>query len=185
MVCEHAEVGTDPLTAVRDIALAFPEATEVEAWGNVTFRVADAVFVTFGDTGDDRVGITVHAAPGGAERAVRDGDPYFAPPYATDGDRIGLHLDADTDWRLVGELVTDSYREVAPRHLAVEVGLRPGGRSMTSQMIVGVGNVIGELVEGKPPKDQTVAEEVAPDDHDDGLRIDFDPDDPSGSTIQL
>ena len=32
---------TDPLGAIRDIALGFPEATEKETWGHPTFRVRD------------------------------------------------------------------------------------------------------------------------------------------------
>ena len=43
---------------------------------------------------------------------------------------------------------------------------------------------IGELVEGKPPKDQPVAEDVQ-EDADDGPRIALDRDDPGSSTVEL
>ncbi len=51
--------------------------------------------------------------------------------------------------------------------------------------MVAVGNVIGELVEGKPPKDQAVAEAEAEDAKDDGLKLEFDPDDPSSTSVEL
>src|SRR3546814_6371437 len=86
---------------------------------------------------------------------------------------------------MVTELVIDSYREIAPQSLSVSIGIRPAERSKAASAFVAVGGVIGELVEGKPPKDQQVAEDVQ-DDADDrgGPKVDFDPDDPGSSTIQ-
>jgi predicted DNA-binding protein (MmcQ/YjbR family) len=35
---------TDPLSRLRDICLALPEAVEKETWGEATFRVRDKIF---------------------------------------------------------------------------------------------------------------------------------------------
>ena len=179
-------MATAPLEAIRDIALAFPEATEKETWGHPTFRVRDKIFVTHGIDDDGHEVLTMKAAPGEQEGLLAEGDPFFLPPYVGSRGWIGLRVDDETDWRAVAELVVDSYREIAPRSLAAGIGLRPPGQSLAAKAIVSVGNVIGELIEGKPPKDQQVAEDVQ-DDTDDrgGPKLDFDPDDPTNSSIEI
>lgn len=174
-------MAVDPMQAIRDIALAFPEATEKETWGHPTFRVRDKIFVGAGEDDDGDTVLTMKAAPGEQEALLAEGDPYFLPRYVGNRGWIGMRVDDETDWRLVAELVMDSYREIAPRSLAASIGQRPGPRSKAASAIVAVGGVIGELVEGKPPKDQQVAEDVQEDDD----RIDLDPDDPGSSVIEL
>ena len=174
----------DPEQAIRDIALGFPEAQEKETWGHPTFRVRDKIFVGYGTDDDGNASLTMKAAPGEQESLLAEGHPFFLPKYVGSRGWIGVHLDDETDWRMVGELVVDSYREIAPKSLAVSIGIRPGDRSRAASAFVAVGGVIGELVEGKPPKDQQVAEDVQ-DDADDGPRIALDPDDPGGSSIEL
>jgi len=174
----------DPLDAIRDIALAFPEATEKETWGHPTFRVRDKIFVSYGVDLDGEL-LTMKAAPGEQESLLAGGHPFFLPRYVGNRGWIGVRVDEDTDWRMVAELVVDSYREIAPRSLAEGIGLRPGPRSRAASAIVAVGGVIGELIEGKPPKDQQVAEDVQEDDDAGGPAIALDPDDPGRSTIEL
>jgi len=174
----------DPLQAIRDIALAFPEATEKETWGHPTFRVRDKIFVSAGQDDDGRTVVTMKAAPGEQESLLAEGDPFFLPKYVGSRGWIGVRVDEETDWRSIAELVVDSYREIAPKSLSASIGLRPGPRSKAASAIVAVGGVIGELIEGKPPKDQQVAEDVQ-EDADDGPRVDLDPDDPGSSTIRL
>ncbi len=176
----------DPEQAIRDIALGFPEAEEKETWGHPTFRVRDKIFVGFGTDDDGRPSLTMKAAPGEQESLLSEGHPFFLPKYVGSRGWIGVHVDDETDWRMIGELVVDSYREIAPKSLAVSIGIRPGDRSKAATAFVNVGGVIGELVEGKPAKDLQVAEDVQ-DDTDDGggPRVDFDPDDPAGTSIEL
>jgi predicted DNA-binding protein (MmcQ/YjbR family) len=174
---------TDPLQAIRDIALGFPDAVERETWGHPTFRVRDKIFCSFGVDDDGRAQVTMKAAPGEQEALLAEGEPFFLPKYVGSKGWIGLRVDEDTDWNEVAELVADSYREIAPRTLSAGVGLRPAGPSRPARAVVGIGNVIGELVEGKPVKDQVVSEQQADDTDDDP--IDLDPDDPGSSSIQL
>lgn len=169
-------MATDPLQAIRDIALAFPEASEKETWGHPTFRVRDKIFVSFGDDEDGGPQATMKAAPGEQESLLAEGEPFFLPKYVGSKGWIGVRLGPGTDWREIAELIIDSYREVAPKTLAASIGLRPGPRSPTARAVIAVGNVIGELIEGKPPKDEVVAEQQAEDDLLDGpLDIDFSP----------
>jgi hypothetical protein len=51
------------------------------------------------------------------EALLSIGHPLF-PPRAG-GDRIGVLLTDDTDWEEIRELVTDSYRVLAPKKLSV------------------------------------------------------------------
>lgn len=167
-------MATDPLRAVRDIALAFPEATEVETWGHPTFRVRDKIFVSYGTDDDGHPVLTMKAPPGEQESLLAEGDPYFSPRYLGAKGWIGIRIDEETDWREIAELIVDSYREIAPKSLSVGIGIRPAGRSKAAAAVVNVGNVIGELIEGKPPKDEVVAEQQADDDQDDGELLDLD-----------
>jgi hypothetical protein len=52
------------------------------------------------------------------ERAalLAGGHPYFPPRSGQD--RLGVVLDDATDWEEIGELVTESYRLLAPKRLA-------------------------------------------------------------------
>lgn len=174
----------DPQQAIRDIALAFPEAEERETGGHPTFRVRDKIFVGCGVDEQGRTTITVKAATGEQGTLLAKGEPFFSPRYLGSRGWVGVRLDDETDWRKVHELVIDSYREIAPGPLAMSIGIRSAERSRAAAAFVAVGGVIGELVEGKPPKDQQVAEDIQ-EDTDDGPRIALDPDDPGSSTVQL
>lgn len=175
----------DPARAIRDIALGFPEATERETWGHPTYRVRDKIFVSYGVDDDGRSQLTMKAAPGEQESLLAEGEPFFLPKYVGSKGWVGIHIDDETDWREVAELVADSYREIAPRSLSERIGLRPPGPSVSARAVVAVGNVIGELVEGKPAKEDVVAEAEADDPKDDGLKLEFDPDDPTQTSVEL
>ena len=176
-------MSTDPLVAIRDIAMGFPEATEKETWGHPTFRVRDRIFCSYGEGEDGRAQVTMKAAPGEQESLLAEGEPFFLPKYVGVKGWIGVHVGADTDWNEIAELVADSYREIAPKKLSAGIGLRPGGRSTGARAVLAVGNVIGELIEGKPPKDEVVTEQQADDLDDDPIELD--PDDPGSSSIKL
>lgn len=173
----------DPQQAIRDIALGFPEAVEKDAGGHPSFRVRDKVFVACGVDDHGATTITVKAPTGEHGTLLAKGAPFFSPKYLGSRGWVGVRLDDETDWRKVHELVIDSYREVAPGPLAMSIGVRPAERSRAAAAFVAVGGVIGELVEGKPPKDQQVAEDVQEDA--DAGKVELDPDDPASSTIRL
>ena len=126
-------MAVDPMEAkaIRDIALGFPEASEKETWGHPTFRVRDKIFVSYGVDDEDRAQITMKAAPGEQESLLAEGEPFFLPKYVGSKGWIGIHVDDETDWREIAELVVDSYREIAPKLLAA--GHRPPSRAPASR----------------------------------------------------
>jgi len=51
------------------------------------------------------------------EALLSMGHPFF-PPRRTPRDRLGVRLTDDTDWKVIRELVTESYRVIAPKKLS-------------------------------------------------------------------
>ena len=108
----------DALPRLRALCLALPETTEKLSHGEPTWFVRK-VFVTFaGRHHDDRVAFWCAAPPGAQEALVAERPAlFFRPPYVGGRGWLGVRLDGDVDWQEVAEIVTDAYREVAPRRL--------------------------------------------------------------------
>lgn len=118
------------LERVRAIALALPEATEVETWDHPTFRVRKKIFTGIGTgpgdvdfvpaelTSGDITTMSMKAAPGEQASLLAEGFPFFLPKYVGSKGWIGIVITDDTDWDEVAELVADSYRTIAPKTLA-------------------------------------------------------------------
>jgi hypothetical protein len=114
--------GTDPLPRLRALCHALPEVTEKLSHGEPTWFVRRS-FVMYADHHhDDRLAFWC-AAPAGAQEELVAADPqrFFRPPYVGGRGWLGVYLDVDVDWAEVGEIVTDAYREVAPRKLVAEL----------------------------------------------------------------
>lgn len=115
-----------PIVRLRKLCLSLPEAHEVEAWGEPTFRVRNKMFATFasGDNhhgnGRDSAWIKANAEN---QRLLVESDPdrYFVPPYVGPSGWIGVRLDRGVDWDDVMELLTDAYRMIAPKRLLPEL----------------------------------------------------------------
>ena len=112
-----------PLSRLRRICLALPDAHEVEAWGEPTFRVRNKLFAMYAAStnhhGGGRPAVWCKAAPGNQTLMVRaEPERYFVPPYVGPSGWVGVWLDRDPDWSEVKELMRDSYRLVAPMKLA-------------------------------------------------------------------
>ena len=111
-----------PLARLRKLCLALPDAHEVEAWGEPTFRVRNKLFAMFASSGNHhgagRPAVWCKAAPGNQGLMVRASPSrFFVPPYVGPSGWIGVWLDRSPDWSEVGALVEDSYRLVAPKRL--------------------------------------------------------------------
>ena len=116
---------------VRKICLALPGATEKIAWGEPTWR-AGKMFAQM-DTHHheaDHVALWL-PAHAGVQEALVDEDPirFFRPPYVGQKGCVGVRIDRDPDWRMVGALVREAYRTVAPPHLArkLDADIQPSG----------------------------------------------------------
>jgi predicted DNA-binding protein (MmcQ/YjbR family) len=111
-----------PLLRLRKLCLALPEAHEVEAWGEPTFRVRNKIFAMYANAsnhhGRGRHATWVKAAPGDQTAMVAAApDCFFVPPYVGPSGWIGIWLDGVVDWDDVAEFLRDSYRLVAPKKL--------------------------------------------------------------------
>jgi len=111
-----------PLTRIRRLALALPEAHEVRAWGEPTFRVKNKLFAMFASAGNHHGGgrpaVWIKAA------AVNQGflvaaapKRFFSPPYVGNSGWVGVWLDGKVPWREVDGLLLDGYRMAAPKRL--------------------------------------------------------------------
>jgi hypothetical protein len=111
-----------PLARLRKVCLTLPEAHEVEAWGEPTFRVRNKLFAMYAAPnnhhGAGRPAVWCKAAPGNQALMVRaEPERYFVPPYVGPSGWVGVWLDRNPDWSEVKELMKDSYRLVAPKKL--------------------------------------------------------------------
>jgi hypothetical protein len=117
-----AKRSRSPLDRVRALCLALPEAHEVEAWGEPTFRVRNKMFAMYADAGNHHgkgiAGLWVKATHVNQDLLVRS-EParFFVPPYVGPSGWVGIRLDARPDWDVVAELVRDAYRLIAPKKL--------------------------------------------------------------------
>ena len=98
---------------VRHIAMAYPEAAEVEAWGRPTFRAGRKIFVLVGASMDDA--LTIVFKPGSADErlAYLDRDGFYSPPYWGPGGWLAVPIDGVVDGQELAEIIDTSYRGVA------------------------------------------------------------------------
>ena len=112
-----------PLERLRAICTALPEVTEKVSHGEPTWFVRKT-FVMFADHHhDDRLAFWC-AAPPGVQEALAGSEPerYFRPPYVGHRGWLGVYLDVpDVDWVEIAEIVTDAYREIAPKRLTAQL----------------------------------------------------------------
>ncbi len=116
------------LRQVREICLALPEVSERLSHGAPSFFIRGkktlAMFVD-DHHGDGILGLWCPAFPGvQAELLASEPDRFYRPPYVGPSGWIGVRLDRDVDWGEIAEIVSDSYRKVAPKTL---VKLLDGG----------------------------------------------------------
>lgn len=111
-----------PLTRLRKLCLALPEAHEVEAWGEPTFRVRNKLFAMYASSGNHH-GAGRPAVWCKAERANQalmvsaEPDRFFIPPYVGPSGWVGVWLDGEVDWAELSEFLRDAYLLVVPKRL--------------------------------------------------------------------
>jgi predicted DNA-binding protein (MmcQ/YjbR family) len=113
------------LTRFTKICLALPEATRQMMGRHAGFHVRKKTFAYFLDDhhGDGIVGINCKVLPGDNAALVGSNPAkFYMPAYVGAKGWVGLRLDVGkVDWEEVEELVTHSYRLVAPKRLATAV----------------------------------------------------------------
>jgi len=119
----NAKGAPDALGRLRQICLALPEAHEVEAWGEPTFRVRNKLFAMHSSAGTHhgrgRPGVWIASTHVSQDMVLRARpDRYFSPPYVGPSGWIGAWLDKSPLWGEITELLRDAYRLKAPKKLA-------------------------------------------------------------------
>lgn len=117
---DPCDVAPAILERVRAICLALPETTmRSDRWAH-GFQIRRRVFAYLLaiDDGTGKVStlVSLRADPDERHALVSMGHPYFATNNRRDG--LGLVVDGDTDWDELSELITESYRLLAPKKLA-------------------------------------------------------------------
>ncbi|MGH7501489.1 MAG: MmcQ/YjbR family DNA-binding protein [Longimicrobiales bacterium] len=112
----------NPLPRLRELCLSLPEAHEVEAWGEPTFRVRKKMFAMYASAsnhhGGGRPAVWCKAGPGDQAECIRLApERFFVPPYVGPSGWVGVWLDGKVDWRELNEMVRDAYSLVAPKRL--------------------------------------------------------------------
>lgn len=109
---------------VQALALALPEAHEVEAWGHPTFRVNNKMFASFG-VGDDGVpGMSLKVAPWQQDVMIQE--PRFEKAaYVGRYGWVSFKVDGGVSFEEITRLLETSYRLVAPKKLVKALGTSP------------------------------------------------------------
>ena len=107
------------LTKARKLCLALPEAHEVLAWGEPTFRVRNKMFAMYAHAsnhhGGGRHALWLKCTPTNQQLLVAaEPGRFFVPPYVGPSGWVGVGLDGTPDWAAIGDLVCDAYLAVAP-----------------------------------------------------------------------
>ena len=117
---------TAPVDRLRQLCLALPEAHEVEAWGEPTFRVKNKIFAMYAASethhAAGRPSVWVKSTHLIQDMLVHENaDRYFAPPYVGPKGWLGIRLDRRPNWKTVGELLRDAYLLTAPKRIAARL----------------------------------------------------------------
>ena len=99
---------------LRKMALALPDATEQETWGQPTFRVRKKIFVMLSAEEREAWVKSTHDE----QRALVQMDPetFFVPPYVGPSGWIGVRF-RTVDREEMRELVTEAWRLTAPKRV--------------------------------------------------------------------
>ena len=111
-----------PLLRVRSICLRLPEAHEVKAWGEPTFRVRNKIFAMYGSAenhhGRGTPVIWCKATLFDQDQLIQaDPKRFFVPPYVGSKGWVGVRLNGRPNWSMIAELVQTAYRMTAPKRL--------------------------------------------------------------------
>ncbi|HSQ30594.1 MAG TPA: MmcQ/YjbR family DNA-binding protein [Gemmatimonadaceae bacterium] len=108
---------------LREICLALPSTSEVEAWGEPTFRVNGKIFAMHASAsthhGFGRPAVWILSVNIEQDLVIRARpDRYFKPPYVGPSGWIGAWLDKNPPWAEIEELLRDGWRRRAPKRVA-------------------------------------------------------------------
>ena len=121
---DYLDVPLPILQRVRAACAHLPEAYEEQAFAGVRWRIRGntlAHLVTQDHPQGPVTHVTFHAAGEDLEALPAMGDPFY-PGWGAGLIAMVLRDDGTTDWAEVQELLTDSYRLLAPKKLVALLG---------------------------------------------------------------
>lgn len=112
----------NPIDRLRRICLALPEAHEVNAWGEPTFRVRNKLFAMYASAknhhGAGKNAVWCKATHVDQDMLIRaDPTRFFSPPYVGPSGWVGIYLDGTVDWEAIADQMRDAYRLIAPKRV--------------------------------------------------------------------
>lgn len=124
-----------PIARLRRICLAFPDAHEVEAWGEATFRVNNKLFAMFARGGTHHAevdSVWIKATPIN-QGFIIAGNPkrYFLPPYVGTSGWFGAKLEGRVNWTEIADLLRDAYDLTVTKKKSPRT--RPAGSSTVQE----------------------------------------------------
>lgn len=127
-----------PLSKLRRLCLALPEAHEVEAWGEPTFRVKNKLFAMYAADGNHhgsgRSSVWIKATKENqALMIAAQPARFFKPPYVGPSGWVGVYLDRSPDWDEVSELLRDAWKMTAPKRVVAGTATSPKSTDVTRQ----------------------------------------------------
>lgn len=111
------EVIEQSLERVRALCLSWPEVSETISHGHPTFKAGKKSFAVCGIYSPSvafKADFQLQASLEGDER-------FFPTPYMAHRGWLSLHLNEETDWELVGEMLEHSYRQVATKTMKAKL----------------------------------------------------------------
>lgn len=130
----HPQVVIDEsiMQRLRQICLPLPEAVESEAFGSPTFKIRNKNFAMTGKDEHGRPHVWCKSTFEVQQALVNsEPDRYYVPPYVGPKGWVAAWLDdvADPDWDEIDEIITESYRMIAPKRLvkAMDEGSKLAG----------------------------------------------------------
>jgi hypothetical protein len=109
-----------PLTRLRKMCLALPDAHEVEAWGEPTFRVNNKLFAMYAHAnnhhGAGHHAVWVKSTPlNQGFMIAANPKRYFSPPYVGPSGWVGVRLDGRVNWKELADVLRDAYDMTASK----------------------------------------------------------------------
>lgn len=128
-MAESGEVPLEIVAQLRAVWLGLPEAYEEPAWVGTRWRIRKRTFahVLTVESGwppayaravaaDGPISVMTFRSSGPELEALSSaGHPFFRPGWGPNV--VGMVLDAAVEWDEVAELITESYRVLAPKKL--------------------------------------------------------------------
>jgi predicted DNA-binding protein (MmcQ/YjbR family) len=103
------------LEKLRAFCLALPETSETDSFGHPNFRAGKRTFAVYEHyKGRASLAVKLPRADG---QALLSDPRFYVTPYSGKHGWVSLWVDEPVSWKLVEDLVLESYREVALKRM--------------------------------------------------------------------